>query len=398
MEEIKESKFKKIYEIIIAIANIFSVTLISVLMNNDIVTVVKNVIIISILTIALVFVFNMDILKDNLLYNNKYFIKRYFISYLAFLIIAIICAYLPVEGWIFICVFITLSLFSSVNIGFVSGMTLLTVSILLSQNTGLAYLEYAIPGLIGIILFSSLDNDFNVLRPIVISISFQFLTICLGEILIANKAFSFLLFLIPFINVLISFIVLLFVLKMVSFSFIYEASDRLLDVIDLEFELLTELKNTSKEEYDSVIFTAALCSKLANSLGLSESLVKACGYYYHIGVIRGDNSWDTVYDILINHKIPDEVIELLREYLDENTPIKSKETVVLLIADTVISSIKYLFSKDKDAKIDYERLILAVFDKKITTGMISDSKISFEDINIMKKTLINEKLFYDFLR
>ena len=398
MEEIKGLKFKRIFEILAIILSVVSIGLVSYLLNKTIIDIVKNEIIIIMLDIALVFAIEFDILKDRLLFNNKYFINRYYILYFIFFIISLICAVLPSDGWIYICIFISLALFSSTNIGFISGVQLLTISVLLSDNSGIAYIEYIIPGIIAIMLFSTINNEINVIRPIIISLFFQFLMICICEILLANKEFSFVLFLIPLINIMISFIILIFVLKMVLFTFIYESSDRLLDVIDLEFDLLTQLKNTSKEEYDNSIFTAALCSKIANNIGLSESLIKACGYYYHIGVIRGDNSWEMVNSILNDHDIPQEVIDLLKEYLDENTVVKSKETVVLLIADTVISSIRYLFLKDKDSKIDYDKLINAIIDKKIESGLFDDSKISFEDIKIIKNTLVSEKLFYDFLR
>jgi len=87
----------------------------------------------------------------------------------------------------------------------------------------------------------------------------------------------------------------------------------------------------------------------------------------------------------------------LKEYLD-GSEIKSREIAVLLFADTVISSIKYLFSKNKDTDIDYDKLINKIIDKKLESGILSNSRVSFEDMNIIRNALVDEKLFYDFLR
>lgn len=399
MEEKIDRNFNRIFEVLICVSNILALIIVNlILKNDDINKIVIEFVVVGILTIVLLFSIESDIKLGKLLFNNEKVLKRFFISYYFFLFIACVCVFLPRSSWIFISIFIALTALSGVNTGFSASILLLTFSILLSNDTGLGLIEFLIPGFIGVVLISNVDENFNVKEPIAISLGFQFLSLVGFEILMANKVFNVSLFVVPAINILISLLFLIFVLKMVSFSFIYESQDRLLDVIDLEFELLTELKNTSKEEYDNTIFTAVLCSKMANSLGLNEALCKALGYYYHIGVVRGDNSYPTVESILIDHDIPVEVRNLLKEYLDNDTPIKSKETVLLLFADTVISSVRYLFVKDKNKDINYEKLISTIFEKKLDSGVISDSKISFEDINLMKSTLINEKLFYDFLR
>jgi len=398
MEEIKEKSSNKLYELLIVLINIAAVTIINIILKAQIIDFVKDYIFIGLLTICLIYCIELDCINERMLFNNQFFIKRYFISYYLFTILACICVFLPKASWVFLAIFVGLALFSSINVGFISGLLLLTMCALLTGDSGFVYFEYALAGIVGIILFSSLTKEFNVHKPIILSLLFQLITILIAEILLSNQLFSFNQLIIPVINILICALILIFVLKLVSNSFIYETTDRLVDVIDLEFELLTELKNTSKEEYDNTLYTAVLCSKMANNMGLNENLCKALGYYYHIGLIKGDNSWDTVSVILNNNDMPSEVSDLLKEYLDEKTPIKSRETVVLLFADTVVSSIKYLLTKDKNAQIDYDKLIGAIFDKKLKSGILNDTKISFEDVNIMRNTLINEKLFYDFLR
>ncbi len=76
----------------------------------------------------------------------------------------------------------------------------------------------------------------------------------------------------------------------------------------------------------------------------------------------------------------------------------SKETVVVLFADCIVSSILYLFEKDPTAQLDYAQIIDTVFQKKLETDELWGSEISLGQIRSMQKIFVEEKLYYDFLR
>ena len=141
-----------------------------------------------------------------------------------------------------------------------------------------------------------------------------------------------------------------------------------------------------------------LCDRIAKKLGLDDAAAKAGGYYHKIGIIKGENSFENVKLILEDYRIPDKVMEILKEYLNKEENIVSKETAILLISDTVISSISYLFSKDANASLDYEKLIQAVFKKKLESGILKHNELSLGEVEKIKKILTEEKLYYDFLR
>jgi hypothetical protein len=75
-----------------------------------------------------------------------------------------------------------------------------------------------------------------------------------------------------------------------------------------------------------------------------------------------------------------------------------KETVAVYLADCVVSSIMYLLDKDKDKDIEYGRLAIAVIHKKLDSGVLNNSDISFSDLGEIEKIYTGEKLYYDFLR
>lgn len=398
MEGTRENKVNLIHILSIVISNILVIAGVGFFKELSIVDNIKNIIMVFMLSIAFIFTIVFDFDNDKFLFNNKFYIIRFLLTYLIMLVCSAVFSFLPIGGWLFLVVFITLALFSSVNVGIVGGTLLLAISSLLAGASGSVFIEYLIPGIIGIVLFSSLDAEFLVIKPLIISVSFQLIALLVYEVLIVNRVFSAKLLMVPVLNIILCVPLLLFVLKIFSYSLLYQISDRMEDIIDPEFELLAKLRENSKEKYDISIFTAVLCSKIAVNIGIDERLCKAVGYYHSVGVLCEDNSVESTLKLLTDYKIPETVIALLREYLDDSCEIKSKEVVVLLFAETMISSIRYMFSKNKEKTIEYDKLVDTIIDKNLESGLIKNSKISYEDMNIIRNTLIGEKLFYDFMR
>ena len=398
VEENKKSTLL-LYEILIPVICILLSSAAGFLYKLDSIDLVKNAAFVGIVSIALSFVIELSNIKKSFRYDNAKNFGRFFGLFLLFTAVSLICPLVPSFGWIYLCIFISLSLFSNEIVGIVSGTLLLLMSILLSGSEQyIMFIIYIIPGIVAVMVFSTIDEEFKVVFPMIISVIFQFLALCTGQIIMTNKKFSLGMLLIPGVNIFICVAILLIVLKIFSFMMIYKTHDRYMDIIDPEFSLLVRLKDSSKDIYNHTIYTAVLCSKLAEKMQMDVPLVKALGYYHKIGTLTDSKNWEDTEELLIENEIPNDVIKILKEYSQSSNELKSREAIVLMFSDTVVSSIRYLFSKDKNAVIDYEKLVNAVFEKKLSSKVISNSKISFEDINVMKKTLMEEKLFYDFLR
>ena len=115
-------------------------------------------------------------------------------------------------------------------------------------------------------------------------------------------------------------------------------------------------------------------------------------------VLKGEVNWENTQFILEENRFPQQVKDVLREYLDSTEQMVSKETIILLFSDTVITSISYLFSKDPQIEIDYPKIINGIFKKRVESGMIDQSNLTFGEFQEMKKILLEERLYYDFLR
>ena len=322
------------------------------------------------------------------LFDNKEHLGRFLVLYL------------PAGGWPYLAAFIGLMLFSNQIVGLSSAAVLLLVTCLLytGNNGNIAFYVYFVGGLAGIVVFSYLNVSFKVGLPILVSLMVQMVCLAVQEVLLVNEQLKLQLFLIPALNLLVSLILLLILLKYFSFSIIYKNRDLFMDINDPECPLLVELKNASKEEYYHAVHTAYLCDRIAKRLKLDDAMVKACGYYHRIGIIKGEVNWENTQFILEENRFPQQVKDVLREYLDSAEQMVSKETIILLFSDTVITSISYLFSKDPQIEIDYPKIINGIFKKRVESGMIDQSNLTFGEFQEMKKILLEERLYYDFLR
>lgn len=395
----KSKKTDKLQEAGILFLSVLVSGVAAFLYGNTMEVIVKIIILIFASTGCLVFVMEKSRIQGDFLFDNGENMWRFTVLYFLFLSGSVIFPLLPAGGWPFLAAFTGLMLFSGQLIAVCGGSNLLLISLLLSSSVQTdLFVIYFISGVAGILLFSGLDERFKVGLPLMISLLVQFVCLCIHEVLTVNEVLNPDMFLIPVVNILVNLILLLILLKFFSFSIIYRTRDTYMDINDPECPLLVKLKEFSKEEYFHAVHTAYLCDRIAGKLDLDAAAAKAGGYYHKIGILKGENSFENAKLVLEEYRIPDKVMEILKEYLNKDEKIVSKESAVLLISDTVISSISYLFSKDANARLDYEKLIQAVFSKKVESGILNHNKISIGELEEMKKILMEEKLYYDFLR
>lgn len=336
--------------------------------------------------------------EDSFLFDNEEHPGRFLVIYLISLLGSILFPMLPVGGWTYLVIFVGLMLFSNQIIGLLSGTVLLMISVMIQGSSASTFFVYFVGGLVGITVFSYVDKSFKVWIPVLVSLLVQMVCLSVQEVLFVNEVLHAQMFVIPSANILVCLILLLILLKFFSFSTIYGSRNIYMDINDPECPLLVELKAFSKDEFYHAIHTAYLCDRIARRLQMDDAVVKACGYYHRIGTMKGENSWENVRSTLEEYHFPPEVLNVLKEYIDNNEKILSRETVVLLFCDTLITTINYLFSKEPQMQIDYQKIVNAIFKKKLESGMIDYSNISLGDLQEMKKILVEEKLYYDFLR
>ena len=361
--------------------------------------IICNVIMALLGTGAVIFSLAASEIHDLYFYKNKGRYGKFVIFYLMAMILSLLFPLLPVLGWPFLVIYVLLSLFSNNITGLVAGSVCLMLSVML--ESGGSYHEffcYFLSGLIGIMVFSRLSKAFKVGLPAFISLASLIVCLCADAILSGNKRISVSQFAVMAINIMISLILLLIILKIFSNTMIHRYNEKYMEINDPECPLLVQLKELSKEEYYHAVHTAYLGDRIAKRLGLNELAIKAGGYYHRIGILKGENTWENVERICKEYRIPPDACRILKEYVDPNEDMVSKETAVILFADCIVTSISRLFAKDPKAELNYEQIIDPIFNTKLESGELFKSDISIAQLREMRKIFSEEKLYYDFLR
>ena len=323
--------------------------------------------------------------------------SRFAISYGICLAVSLCCAFLPPAGWPFLVVFVMMSLFCGFLPGICGGISFLTFSVLLSGADVGVFALYALTGLLGACLFSRLDEKYRIALPLFVSLSFLFAAETACVVLFANETLKWELFLIPALNVIISLILLLILLKVYSGMEIFKYRIKYLEINDQEFELLVNIKEKDKNAYYRAVHAAYFSERIAQALSLDADAAKTAAYYANAGILYKEPEKDLEKEF-VSYGFPPYARQLLRELTVKNTGIRHKEAAVVYMADAVISSILYLFEKKQDTKTDYAAVIETVFQKKWESGSLKNSELTFAEWNRMKKIFKEEKLYYDFLR
>lgn len=345
-----------------------------------------------------VFSFRMSEENNLFIYENGGRYWRFTLLFLISIAASSLLPLLPVAGWPFLAIFVMLGLFTNVMTGIVAGSICLLIATNFAMTDYNVFLLYFISGVVGIYVFSTIDEEFKVGLPVFISLIVLGLCLTANVVLFINEKLAIAQFAIPIVNVLVSFILLLIILKWFCTVVILKYRDKYMEINDPECPLLVKLKELSKDEYYHAIHTAYLSDRIAKRLGLNDNAVKTCGYYHRIGKIYGKNTWENVEMICEEYEFPPYAKRILKEYVDKQEKMLTKETIVVLFADCIVSSILFLFRKNPNAEINYEQLVDTVFRKKMESEELWDSSISLAQISEMRRIFIEEKLYYDFLR
>ena len=318
------------------------------------------------------------------------------------ILVCLLCCLLPMipeNGWPMIILFLGASLFWGNMYGITLSCVYLFVACLLCKTPSVPmFFMYFIAGIITVILFQDLDDNLQVGTPVFLSLLAELVCLTAGSVLVLNEKFNPAQFVVVLINLFVSFIIMLLVIKMYSGRLMHKYRDVYLEINDPEHELMSQLKEQNKEEYYKAIHTAYFSYRIASSLGMDDTLSKCLAYYHNIGILKGASSKENTLLVASENNFPPDIMQLLEEYAQRSQGLHSKEAVVVYLSEAIVSSVMYLFSKNPKIQIDYEQVLGAVLQKKMDSYVVNNSDITLHELMVMRKIFVEEKLYYDFLR
>ena len=289
-------------------------------------------------------------------------------------------------------------LFSNFHIGLTAYAHFVIVSAFMNEFDFKQFLLYLIVGLVGICLLRMADKCF---KP-----WWQLLVVCVQYILLYAV-----IYVLPdaqhmetepmiwfAIGMIVNLIVMMISLKLIDLKIVHKYDKKYAELNNPEHELLIKLKEIAKNDYYNAIHTAYLSGRLAQMLGLNEMLARTGGYYHKIGTMREGERVLKSLEIGKEYQFPPQLLQLMSEYSGRHELPTMKESVVVMLSDAIVSTIRYFFDKNAEEKPDYDKIIEVVFKKKYESGVLEYTDITFEEYHQMKEYYKSEELYYDFLR
>lgn len=397
-QEINITLIKEVGISILAIALMTSIVgFLTYILNRPVSEIIRNTVTFLWGDLIIIFLWYQSKIYKNLEYDNE-------LQPLRFLIVFIICfgvsmgmIFAPTSVWVFLSIMVVLAMFSNTIIGLTSGSVLLLITASLSDSANMyIFFLYFMIGLIGVSLFRNLDLNFEVAGPLCVSGIASLILQTAYIVIFENQPFSLSIMIMPILNLFINMVLLFLILKYFSKLSMYLLQDKYSDINDQEFPIMAELKKTHKDKYFEAIHTAYLGERIARKLNMNDKAVKGGCYYYKIAgdTVKTEDGMQV--PISDYYEFPDELKALIQEC--QRGIYGSKESCVVLTSNKVIRSILVAQRNHKESGISYDDIIDAIFDKMIHTELLESCDISIRELKIMKKTYIEENLYYDFLR
>ncbi len=336
-----------------------------------------------------------EYIEELISYENRKHINRFWIVFAMCWIVAGACVFLPVEGWPYVAVFVALALYSTPMTGIFAATVLLMITVMLTGGGAATFFLYFISGLTAVGLFCPLGKEVKIGIPMFLSLLCLFTCETAGFVLTANAHPGVELFLVPVVNLVITAVLLLGMIKLYSGQVVYLYRERYLEINDTENPELAQYREQQKEEYMKCIHIAYFCERIALKLSMDVDALKCAGYY-HVKVAEKPELMDEM-------DFPPAARGILEEYLllrknSKKMSVKQKGTAVLLCSETVVVTILQLLSKEQGKALDYEKIIDTIFKHFMDKGTFDICDITLKELRAMQKIFKEEKLYYDFLR
>ena len=148
-------------------------------------------------------------------------------------------------------------------------------------------------------------------------------------------------------------------------------------------EPVRDIKGKSISLYYHSEEVAGLAKKGAEKINCNVRLAYAGGLLHDIGKTeKSDDNIKTGLLIANKYGMPREIKSIMVEYDGKHRLPSSKEAALVMLADSVISSIEYL--KATDREVSEKKIIDNVFNVRLSTGALDKSGLSVGDLSRIK--------------
>lgn len=188
---------------------------------------------------------------------------------------------------------------------------------------------------------------------------------------------------------MIGFVIFLLLANRVYYNIYLKEEEILDEIVKGDFPLMISMQEYSKALCVHCVDVSEFSMRAAKKLGYNEKLCRAGGLYHELGrVLGGDNVHylkDSV-KMAKEYHFPQKVIILLEQLNVQEDMPRSKEAVIVILTDTILSSIDYMEKRGrKNDMVFLNSLVDHIFERRDKEGILESAEISKEEIEILKE-------------
>ncbi|MEE0685311.1 MAG: HDIG domain-containing protein [Lachnospiraceae bacterium] len=156
-------------------------------------------------------------------------------------------------------------------------------------------------------------------------------------------------------------------------------------------EVVQLIKKKSASLYYHSNEVAEMSRLAAKRIGADYNLAYAGGLFHDLGKVSGSEYIKEGLKLAEQYGIPKDIRTIMVEHNVKSRLPKSKEAAIVMLSDTVVSTIEYVKGTMDKKEISEQVLVENAINKRLTSGALNKSGLTIEEFNIIKETLINIK-------
>jgi putative nucleotidyltransferase with HDIG domain len=309
--------------------------------------------------------------------NNTKIIEIFFLYHIV-LIGSILISFLPYQNRPYMLIPMLIALYYGIEKGIAASALILSAITFILGNDMEYFYATALISMISVLFAANIKNK---LKSVIYGIIYIFLTFYINGIFqyYYTEKFDSDLALKSMVSVAISIIgIYLFVLIKEPFN--------IKKFIKKDSKPLLFIKQKSNPLYLHSVEVGDLAYNAAKKLNCNKDLALLGGLMHDIGKTTDNNYIKEGLKLANTYHLPKRVKEMIVEHNIKYRLPSSKESAIVMLSDSVVTSIEYVKSKDKF--VSEQKVINNVFNVRVFDGSLLKSGLTLKEINIIKNEFI----------
>lgn len=148
--------------------------------------------------------------------------------------------------------------------------------------------------------------------------------------------------------------------------------------------VMKQLKAFSDNLYEHSMYIGQLSKKAAKLIGAEETIAYAGGCYHEVGRMEGKDYIQAGEKMLKGYGISAQVIDVVKEHNIHKGIPTSKEAAIVMLSDSIVSTMIYLKEKQPEAQVSVEEIVQSIFKRRLEKGLLAQSGLGEKELDTLQ--------------